>query len=315
MQPELPSVPEEIQARVILESGDGRLMRISLEGGPAEPLLPELPDGAVALSPAVSPDGERVAFSYFVPEGDAAVFGPFAIGLATVDGQGLRRLAEPGQPQASYSFPAWSADGRWLYFTAFEPRFDDAGTFRGMDVRLLRIAPDGGEPEAVLDDAIFPSLSADGRSLAFMKRDPEDFSVSLWLARPDGEGARPVLAEHGFAALQFPALSPDGQTIVFSADAPLTAAPRWWERLLGVRRAHAHGAPLSLYVLEVQGGEVRALTDWPEDDIAAAWSPDGRWLVYQGGGALVLVDPEAGQAYRGPRTGGRGGLSWVPQGP
>lgn len=310
-QPDLPPVPEELSGVMVAETGDGALLRVSLEGGQPRLLLPSLPPGALATSPAVSPDGRTVAFAYFAPQEGEPGYGPFGIWLASLASGEMRELTTPQSPQGSFAFPAWSPDGRWVYFNAFDPILDQEGNFAGVEIRLVRLPPEGGEVETVLTEALFPTLSADGQMLSFMRRDPETFVASLWVSGPQGESPRQILDGEDFLALQFPAVSPDGRWVAFAADAPVVARG-WLERLLSPPPARAHGLPLSLYLVEVESGEMRALTDWSADDIAPAWSPDGRWAVYQGVGTLVLADPQDGQAYRGPPTWGRGGLSWAP---
>ena len=77
-----------------------------------------------------------------------------------------------------------------------------------------------------------------------------------------------------------PALSPDGQRVVYSSN----RSGRW-----------------DLYVLNLVDGQVTRLTDTPEYEGAPRWSPDGLWLVYEryigsdtGGSLDIFIQPVDG---------------------
>jgi TolB protein len=57
-----------------------------------------------------------------------------------------------------------------------------------------------------------------------------------------------------------PALSPDRAQVAFASD-----RSGFWD----------------LYVLNLQNGEARQITNTPEYDAAPSWSPDGKWLVFE----------------------------------
>jgi dipeptidyl aminopeptidase/acylaminoacyl peptidase len=86
-------------------------------------------------SPAVSPDGRWIAFA--VRDTDfQANRGRFDVWLASTDGATVRRLTTHAENDTD---PAWSPDGRWIYFLSA----------RGGSSQVWRIAPGGGEAEAV----------------------------------------------------------------------------------------------------------------------------------------------------------------------
>src|SRR3569833_1796842 len=105
--------------------------------------------------PHVSPDGTRVAFAVRDTDYDANR-GRFDIYIAKVDGSGGERVTTSAENDSE---PAWSPDGRWLYFLSS----------RSGSSQVWRIALAGGEAEQVTKLAgdvngftIFP----DGKRLA-----------------------------------------------------------------------------------------------------------------------------------------------------
>src|ERR1700733_947440 len=64
--------------------------------------------------PAVSPDGKRVAFAVRDTDMDANR-GRFDIWLANADGSDAHKITSNPDNDTD---PAWSADGKWIYFQA-----------------------------------------------------------------------------------------------------------------------------------------------------------------------------------------------------
>ena len=118
------------------------------------------------------------------------------------------------------------------------------------------------------------SLSPDGRTVAFVRFDADEFSSSeLWVANEDGSGARRLLvpepqesfAFEGFPGLWFqaPAWSPDGTRLAVDALSTAsclsgyTKCASWYTVLVDVSGRR----------LGITGG------------LNASWSPDGRFLL------------------------------------
>jgi len=98
-------------------------------------------------SPALSPDGETVAF--------ATAGLPQNLYLVQVDGSGLRQLTDGAHRDRQ---PSWSSDGAWIMFQS--DRFVS---------ELALVRPDGSglrEIETGVDSAWFPRLSPDDRRLS-----------------------------------------------------------------------------------------------------------------------------------------------------
>jgi Tol biopolymer transport system component len=124
--------------------------------------------------------------------------GGFQFDIFTVrpKGSGLRQLTD--DPIEEFD-PSWSADGRRLVFTRFEP----AGS------TVFTINADGGDPTRVVDDAGEPSFSPSGRRIVYTTGD------SIRTVRPDGTKPRRLLGAHPRGGLGSPQYSPSGRRIVF----------------------------------------------------------------------------------------------------
>ncbi|HJY33432.1 MAG TPA: protein kinase [Vicinamibacterales bacterium] len=116
-------------------------------------------------SPSWSPDGRRIAFdSKDADQADQEIW--------TIDADGGNaRVVVKGS--GDHGGPAWSRDGRWIYFWGGEP---------GSSHDTWRVPATGGSPERVTRDGsfLFAFESPDGLDLIF-KRDRED---SPLLAQP-----------------------------------------------------------------------------------------------------------------------------------
>ncbi len=88
---------------------------------------------------------------------------------------------------------------------------------------------------------------------------------------------------------------------------PLAAARDW----LGARVARAHGLPWDIFAVRADGSERRRITYFYDDDPAAAWSPDGRWIVTFSGEALHAVALDGTASYCLAGEGGYGALEWL----
>jgi Omp85 superfamily domain/WD40-like Beta Propeller Repeat len=198
-----------------------------------------------------------------------------------------------------------------------------------------RLIPRRGE---VHDENVAPSLSPDGSQVAFLStRGLASFDLYLADVRT-GEVRSRLLetgAEPRLAALRLVdaagSWSPDGSrfaTVVFgpagSEIALIAADTGRLERRIGVPGAGALADPAwspdgrrialtgtnvgssSLYLVDLEGGQVRPLTSAGHSDLQPAWSPDGRTLAFtsdRGGAASTGLD------LAGPSGPDRGGAA------
>jgi Tol biopolymer transport system component len=188
-------------------------------------------------SPAWSPDGDRVAFDSRGADGFADIW------TIAVNRSGLRRITHG---QASEVMPAWSRDGRWIYYREDLPEGD-----------LWRVAVEGGTPERVTRGGGLRAVEAlDGRTLFFAQRD--DSAPLMRLHLPDGP-PQPVvdcIVSRSLAA------GPDG---IYYVGCPPEEVHSPMFRL-DVRTL----APTLLGIAEIGGSFVPGMTV----------SPDGRRILY-----------------------------------
>ena len=158
--------------------------------------------------PAWSPDGRRIAFLRH-PKGKRSV-------LAVIPALGGDEKAVAEAP-AFYSGVSWSPDGESLVVSGrtteeTRPTLLIVSAATGRVTRLL-LPPAG----AVLD-VIWPTVSPDGRSLAFVSSS-NVYANDIWvlpLAKDLEPAGEPVQVTHEGWTVAQPTWTPDGKRIVFS---------------------------------------------------------------------------------------------------
>lgn len=246
------------------------------------------------LASSWSPDGGRIAF--FVGEGVDGVEGvdETSAGISTMaaDGTDVRRLTDGGG-QWIDAFPSFSPDGSRIVFQS-----DRTGTGE------IYVMDADGSNEVLLSDFdddprddYTPTWSPDGERIAFVRGEiPPGGAGELWVMDADGSNAH---ALPGVPPVDFPSWSPDGTRIAFELGA-------WPDVRVGVLEVatgivtdlgtgfHPIWSPDStrLAITDPDGGfSIVELADPSHRQIvsesawwAAAWSPDGEWIVFNGPG-------------------------------
>jgi hypothetical protein len=249
--------------------------------------------GDLNVSPALSPDGTRMAF--------LSERGLFSIDVYLADartGEIIRRLTSTAfDPHTSTlqfmrSAGAWSPDGRQLAVPAVR---------RGQPALLFVDAASGETARRIelpgLHEVFNPAWSPDGRRMVFTAI----IGGLTDLFMLDLESERVTrLTEDPFAELQ-PAWSPDGRTIAFSTD-------RFTSSIESLRFGD--------YRLALMDADGRNLREGPGPGRGKAlnpqWSADGRQLYFlsdAGGATNVWVAELAGQA--SPLTNLQTGVSGI----
>jgi TolB protein len=201
--------------------------------------------GTIALSPHVSPDGSRLAFSAFTGSG-------WEIRMFSFD---LNRLVAFSRFAGTNLSPAWSPDGAKLAFSSS----------RSGDPEIYIIDQSGGNLHRITDSKgpdVSPTWNRKtGSQIAWVSG--RTGLPQIYVMGSDGTNVQ-QLTDQGYAVS--PAWSPNGTIVAFS-----------WMRHYGP------GAPGSqdIYIMDIVSKQWVQLThDGGRNDFPS-WSPDGRHIVFQ----------------------------------
>lgn len=175
--------------------------------------LTENEDHTQYSSPRFAPDGQSVALSVWQN-------GRRDLWLYTPDGEPLRRLTADVAPDRT---PRWSADGRWLYFSS-----DRSGipNIYGIEIATERLY----QVTNVRTGAVHPSISADGKLLAYQQYSADGWDVRILDVDPTsfldrGELPRDLTSSHSLAELIHPVDDPVVAQISWTGDALAKSRP------------------------------------------------------------------------------------------
>lgn len=268
-----------------------------------------------------SPDGKSLAY-------ESRRTGRSDVWVVSVNSGAARQLTRDIE---SDFWPAWSPDGRWIAFLSkrgrqpdiwivpaaggLETRITDTPTYElrpawitngslaFRDDRSLaslwsidvasdterRISPDTG-----LVSATDPSLSRDGRTLAYLLWAPDPLDIVI--TSPEGGPQRGVTdaTANAYGAQ----LSPDGSRVAFYS---------------------SRGGSYDIWVIDVATRVMRQVTSWPSTEVEPSWSPDGRTIYFlsnrdaRGNDIWRIPADSGGTATRVTRSGGFNGAGADPR--
>ena len=208
--------------------------------------------------PRFSPDGRQIAFAL-------RATGPYGeLEVADVDSHKVRQLTHDNALALS---PAWSADGRYIYFASS----------RGGTINIWRIGAAGGEPEQVTagqgDDA---ELDVTAKGIVFSTWRTNTNIAQLDLtAKPGQENVKSLTTDPARNQIA-PAYSPDGKHLAYFSNLKGAEAESIW-------MSNADGSsPIQL----VKDGQV---------NVFPVWNPDSQSVVYR---AEPAAGAETGNDYR-----------------
>ena len=194
--------------------------------------------------------------------------------------------------------PVWSPDGKYLFYSS-----NRSGSLNFWRIPIDERTGDvRGEPEPIATPSAssgFLSLSRDGKRIVYatddskanlekLTFDPVSQTVS-GPGSPITQGSRIIGTCH---------LSPDDQWIVFHSVSPQE----------------------DIFIIRVDGGGLKQLTNDEYKDRRPRWSPDGRRIVFysnrSGRYEAWLIDPDGGNLEQVTRTSGPPifGPTWSPDG-
>ncbi|MDE3077650.1 MAG: PD40 domain-containing protein, partial [Chloroflexota bacterium] len=270
-----------------------------------------------ANNPAFSPDGSQIAYvEHIAPSGDN--WGGAELHVMKADGSDERTLVPAkGQGERSEN-PAWSADGKAIYYGHDLPLFDGS-KYTGDNLSMDAIEVATGARRTVVKNAMYPTTSRSG-ALAWVLFDPATAAYQLEVGSLDGSDAHAVLSNKDFQAVYNPRLSPDGKKLIFSGSGRTNSkAASVGDSLADALnpllpgRAQAHGLPWDPWVIGVDGTGLRKLMSIGSDEMALAWSPDGQAIALANLSKTYLLRPDGSGAHAILEHGDPGGLDWKSQ--
>lgn len=317
-----PPIPESslsdlnLSGRLILAQGTEGLHELDLSTGTTTALFVP-PRYGIVNSAALSPDGKMIAMAYAPPATGVIQFGYTNLYIMAADGASEPTLfIDAGSPEIILH-PTWSQDGAYIYYERVEP-----GPF-GVIYSIERVAYPMGQPEVVKQGAAWPILSPDGITLSYIAHDAG--GDTLQVEGVDGSSHLSLADATRFLAIEAPRFSPDGSTLIFSAEKSLlqgradqreaAGMPDWAVWLLGVEVAEAHSSSsMDLWQVSVSGENLIRLTEIEAGGLVAAFAPNGDKVVFVTASSLMIMETDGAQLTRLPIQGTFYTVQWVSAG-
>ena len=230
----------------------GMLYVVNVGGGMPWRAGPDMGNAA-----SYSPDGARIAYN---PKGQVYWRKYYRGAYATdvwIEDVSAKKFTQLTDFDGLDSWPMWSRDGD-IYFVS--DRDGDGLT------NIWRVAEAGGKADKVTSfrsgDVRFPSISADGRTIVF----EHDFGI--WKLDTASKKVTPIKLD-----IDAETEENDSEMRAFSSEADdYDLAPNSRRIVVSV-----HG---ELFIVPVEEGDIRQITDSAARERGVAYSPDGKWLSF-----------------------------------
>ena len=275
---------------------DGQAMMIlNMVTGEVETAF-QAPPYAWITGATLAGDGSGYLLAYAPPPAEGgAQSGYTELSLLPLGGGDLELAVGRTKDKQAFSAPQWTPNGGFIYFNYYEVKGE------GQTEAQYSVGRQGfpnGELEILVENAIWPRLSADGSRLVYVTilsgvEENELFVLDL---SDEDRAPRKIVLPEELPIVDAPLFSPDGQMIYFSAQSPEEAVPlSWLERLTGVQVARAHNVPSDWWRVPVTGGEPERLTEIFQSGMYAAFSPDGNHLAFISSAGLHVMPADGGE--------------------
>jgi len=328
-----------LTGRLVVTLGNQGIQQVNLATGETRVAFVPPEDGWLTAADT-SADGQWLALAYAPPPPEGEVqLGYTSIYLMPGDcaerppgcnAGDLTVAVDRIEPHEAYFSPLWSPAGDYLYLAHFTPSDSETSSpfkYTLERVRVINGAPEGA-PEVVLDDALWPAITADGGRMVYVYSDPDDFTNHLRLVNLGDTTQEELIGPEAFDALDAPFFSRDGTRVYFSAVGegpgvsraePVARLPPWLDWLTGVGNAAAAGAerpaehnvPSDWWVMPVAGGTPTRLTQVYDTGMFGDISPAGEHIAYISATGLYVIRSDGGDLQRLLDLAGFGTLEWI----
>ncbi len=254
-------------------------------------------DGSFILDPAIAPDGKRIAFIRQAParaRPDGSIDFGSDLYVADRDGKNARLLVLHGAVAEFLRTPVWLSDGEILF--GVRGRAADGRA----DFRTERLNLQTGQRSRLIEGGVDPAISADRKSIAFLKVDPVTQEEDLIVSATDLSSRRTVVDRNsGLALISGQVFSPDGTRIAFAAvdvgattPTPRSGRPSDKTRLAAL----VHPFAQDVWIVNRDGTGLRRLTEIAENMPSLTWSGDGATLFAIGPVSFWQIEPASGKS-------------------
>jgi len=297
------------------------LYLVPLNSGPRRRLTQGRDAVVGDFSPAISPDGRRMAYTRGTYNSRLAASDIYVADLkGDFSPAGAPRKLTSARRFAS---PIWSADGSQLIFSS--PDASSPGLFR------MSLEP-GAVPSLLpgpTAGAVWPTLRSGRLVFSRGSMDSNVWRQEIVSGHAQGTPVRIIASSAPDGSAQY---SPDGSRIALmssrsgypeiwtcgadgqrciqltSLNGPYTGSPRWSPDGARIAFDSAATSDFDIYVIDANGGVAKRLGRGDDNGVAPSWSRDGKWIYFssrQGGQAEVWkVESRGGTRIQVTRNGG-----------
>lgn len=302
----------KINGTLIYTQGLNGVLKLDLATGKSTTLF-KPPKDAWLRDAAASPDRKTLLISYAPPPpAGEPQFGYTDLYVMPIAGGDLKEIIKRTDSQESFFHPTWSPDGKFIYYAHFTP-IDNPNGQRTFKYAVERIAYPNGKAEVLIENAVWPRLSRDGKRLAYLSIDSKTFSNELFLGDADGKNSKAVMKPETFTAVDAHFFSPDDSAIIFSAVGEgKTSSLTWIDRLLGVGQASAHDVPSDWWKLDLKTGKIERLTRIYDVGLYGGFSPDGKHIGFIAVSGVYVMKADGNNLTPITTVSAVGTLEWTP---
>jgi Tol biopolymer transport system component len=295
-----------------------QLVQLDLASGKLRTLF-AAPERSWLGSAELSPDGTQIILAYAPPppQGQVQLADTDLYRMPSDGSSAPQPLVQRSRANESYTYPSWSQDGQFIYYTHTLP---STSSRLGIDSTIERVKP-FGVAEVLIKNAIWSRLSPDGARMAYLVLSEYTSNNTLSLASADGSNPSDLVDAKQFPIVDAHLFSPDGKQVYFSAPSPQAARPGpaavgfapaasfggWF----GVQPVSAHSNPSDWFRVSLSGGAPQQMTHVQDVNMVAAFSPDGQWFAFISQKGLFVMKPDGSQLTQLATLAGMGSLDWV----